>query len=185
MTKRVVRSQKSIMGVDFPINGEWDAGYLPTGASFRRVRVTVKRDVDFAFSVYAVGFKGSEKLASQFIATFPCETCAKALALCIVFGKDYAECENHGKEKFNEGDIYDGFAKALLAAMGISDSDWAKLDAGSRHRLMWVARLVFDNRAQFDKVINAWEFTEDRTLPPNLNTLIHYWFTLVTFSCSR
>lgn len=97
---RVVRSSKEIMGVDDYVGAEWDAGYVPIAASHRRCRVTVRKDASDKFSVYCVASRGDTKLASWDIKTFPCETCAKAFSLCLVFGDDYAACRVHDRDGF-------------------------------------------------------------------------------------
>lgn len=174
MSERIIRSTKAITGIEPSIGSEWDAGYLPCGAAYSRVRITVKKEADAQWTVYAFGFRGGETLLTHFIAHFTCETCAKAFALCLVFGSDYATCEIHGRQ-FSSNDIFEGTLIIMRAAMGICDEAWHAIDEGSRHRVLWVVRQILDGQLQWERAINAWGFTENSALPPNLNTLIRFW----------
>jgi len=152
------------MGVDDYVGAEWDAGYIPVGAAHRRCRVTVRKDAADCWTVYAVAFKGSEKLADWDILSFPCETCAKAFGLCLVFGDGYAECSVHGKDGFHEGDTFAGRLAMLCCLMGIDKATYNSLSTGSTHRIAWVARLISDGQLTWGKVIKAWEFAEQFSL---------------------
>jgi len=161
---RVVRSSKEIMGVENAVGAEWDAGYVPFGAAHRRCRVTVRKDASDCWSVYAVAAKGDEKLASWDILLFPCETCSKAFALCLVFGDDYAACVHHGQEDFNEANLISGRVAILCSLMGINKDDYANLSGGSMHRIYEVARLISNGQLEWQKAIRAWEFAEQFAL---------------------
>ena len=148
------------MGVDDFIGAEWDAGYIPAGAAHRRCRVTVRKDADDCWTVYAVAAKGDFKLAAWNILSFPCETCAKAFGLCLVFGDGYAECVVHARDGFHEGDTFAGRVVMLCCLMGIDKATYNALSVGSRHRISWVARLISDRQIEWQKAIRAWEFAE-------------------------
>jgi len=148
------------MGVDDFIGSEWDAGYVPFGAAHRRCRVTVRRDGKKLWTVYAVAFRGDFKLASWDILSFPCETCAKAFGLDLVFGDGYASCVVHGREGFHEGDTFAGRFAMLCCLMGIDKATYNSLNEGSMHRLSWVARLICDGQLTWQHTIKAWEFAE-------------------------
>lgn len=176
MTGCVVKPQKDVMGVEFPINAEWDAGYITAGVAFRRARITVKRDDENTFSVHAVGFRDGEKLSSWLIRSFTCETCAKAFALCLVHGVEYAECDAHNRQNFSDAEIFDGLINALLATMGVEQRAWSGLDEGSRHRVSWVARLIVDGKLSLHKAINAWDAVEAENPKLTLAGKISCWF---------
>jgi len=148
------------MGVDDYVPAEWDAGYVPAGAAHRRCRVTVRKDAKDCWTVYAVAFKGSEKLAAWNILSFPCETCAKAFGLCLVFGDGYAECSVHGQTGFHAGDTFAGRLAVLCCLMGIDKATYNSLAGGSTHRLAWVARLISDGQLTWQKVVRAIEVAE-------------------------
>ena len=157
---RVVRSSKEIMGVDDFIGAEWDAGYIPAGAAHRRVRVTVRKDASDKFVVYCVAHRGDIKLASWDIKTFPCETCAKAFALCLVFGSDYAACSVHERGGFGDSLLFDGSLAVICCLMGVSKTDYVGLDDYVLHRVKWVVRLIMDGQVSWLDAIRAWEATE-------------------------
>jgi len=157
---KVVRATKDIMGVEPKVGDEWDAGYVPFGCAYRRCRVTVRKDATGCWTVYAVAAKGNGKLASWDILSFPCETCAKAFGLCLVFGDGYAECSVHGKGGFHDGDTFSGRLAMLCCLMGIDKATYNALQEGSMHRIAWVARLVSDRQIEWQRVIRAWEFAE-------------------------
>ncbi len=157
---RVVRSSKEIMGVDDFVGAEWDAGYVPFGAAHRRCRVTVRKDAKNRWTVYAVAAKGDFKLAAWDILQFPCETCAKAYSLSLVFGDGYAECSVHGQTGFHAGDTFTGRLAMLCCLMGIDKATYNSLSTGSMHRLSWLARLISDGQLTWQRVIRAWEFAE-------------------------
>jgi len=161
---RVVRSSKEIMGVDDFVGAEWDAGYVPFGAAHRRCRVTVRKDASDCWTIYAVAAKGDEKLASWEIRSFPCETCAKAYALDLVFGDGYATCVVHGKDGFHEGDTFAGRFAMLCCLMGIDKATYNALSTGSMHRIAWVTRLILDRQIDWQKAVKAWEVAEQFAL---------------------
>jgi len=157
---RLIRSSKEISGVEDFIGAEWDAGYIPFGAAHRRCRVTVRKDASDQFAVYAVASKGDAKLASWDIKTFQCERCAKAYALCVVFGDGYAECSVHGQDYISDADTFVARVAALCCLMGIDKATYNALSQGAIHRISWVARLISDGQIEWGKAIRAWEFAE-------------------------
>jgi hypothetical protein len=159
MTK-VVRSSKEIMGVDDYVGAEWDAGYVPIAASHRRCRVTVRKDASDKFSVYCVAYRGDTKLASWDIKTFPCETCAKAFSLCLVFGDDYAACRVHDRDGFCDGDLFDGRVAVLCSLMGVDKEAYRSWSDYANHRVNWVVRLICDGQLDWLTVVRSWESAE-------------------------
>jgi len=159
------------MGVEPKIGDEWDAGYVPHGSAFRRVRVTVRKDAEDQWTIYCVAYKGAETLSKRALHALNCETCAKAFALCLVFGKDYAVCDVHESDKIDEVALFDGTVAMLCSAMGIKN--WDALDGGSKARILWAARQIVDGQLDWQKAINAWERTEQKGL--SLNAAIRYW----------
>jgi hypothetical protein len=157
---RVVRSSKEISGVADFVGSEWDAGYVPFGAAFHRCRVTVRKDSEKLWTVYALASKGDTKLATWEILQFPCETCAKAYGLDLVFGDGYASCIVHNRTGFHEGDTFAGRVAMLCCLMGIDKATYNSLQVGSTHRISWVARLISDKQLTWQHVIRAWEFAE-------------------------
>jgi len=158
---RVVRSSREISGVADFVGSEWDAGYVPFGAAFRRCRVTVRKDAKKLWTVYALASKGGIKLASWEILSFPCETCAKAFALDLVFGDGYASCIVHERSGFHEGDTFAGRVAILCCLMGIDKATYNSLTTGSIHRIAWVVSLISDKLWTWQYVVRAWEFAEN------------------------
>jgi len=167
---KIVKPSKEIWGVEPKVGDEWDAGILPYGCAYRRIRVTVRKDADDKWTVFCVGYRGAERLNERVITVLPCETCAKALALCLVFGSGYAVCVDHDRP--DERAFFDGAVAILLSAMGIGQS-WDALDEGSRHRILWAARQIVDGQLDWQKAIAAWEKTEAKGL--SLNAAIRWW----------
>jgi hypothetical protein len=171
---KVVKPTKEILGIEPKVGDEWDAGNLPFGCAYRRVRVTVRKDADDKWTVFCVAYRGAEKLLGDYrvtISMFDCETCAKALALCLVFGSDYAACVFHDRENIADDLLLDGTLLMLLATMGLRDLH--SIDEGSVHRILWVARQILDGELNWQKVISAWERTEAKGRP--LNAAIRDW----------
>jgi len=167
---KIVKPSKEIWGVEPKVGDEWDAGNLPYGCAYRRVRVTVRKDTSDKWTVFCVSYRGAERLNERVITVLTCETCAKALALCLVFGSGYAVCVDH--HGVDDGTLFDGTVAILLSAMGIGRS-WDALDEGSRHRILWAARQIADGQLDWQKAIAAWEKTEAKGLP--LNAAIRWW----------
>jgi hypothetical protein len=168
---KVVQPTKAIWGIEPKIGDEWDAGSVPFGCAYRRVRVTVRKDADDKWTVFCVAYRGAERLDERVIAVLPCETCAKALALCLVFGSDYAACVDHDRD--HNAWVFGGVLNILLSAMNINDRDLVMLDEGSRHRILWAARQILDGELDWQKAIAAWEKIEAKGLP--LNAAIRFW----------
>jgi len=167
---KIVKPSKEIWGVEPKVGDEWDAGNLPYGCAYHRIRVTVRKDADDKWTAFCVGYKGAERLDERVITVLPCETCAKALALCLVFGSGYAVCVDHDRP--DERALFDGAVAVLLSAMGIGRS-WDALDEGSRHRILWAARQIVDKQLDWQKAIAAWEKTEAKG--HTLNAAVRYW----------
>jgi hypothetical protein len=183
---KVVQPTKAIWGIEPKIGDEWDVGNVPFGCAYRRVRVTVRRE-ETGWKVFCVAYKGAEKLKAEgdygferCLAVLPCECCAKALALCLVFGSGYATCVDHDRYGIPETLLFDGVVGILLSAMNISGRDWDRLDEGSQHRLLWAARQILDGELDWQKVISAWEKTEAKGLP--LNAAIRHWDAEMRYS---
>jgi hypothetical protein len=179
MEAKIIRPTKEILGVEPKVGDEWDAGSVPAACAFRRVRVTVRKE-ETGWKVFCVAYKGAEKLQAEgdygferCIAVLPCECCAKALALCLVFGSDYAVCFEHDRYGIPETLLFDGVFGILLSAMNIGGRGWDRMDEGSKHRVLWVVRQIVDGQLDWQKVISAWEKTEAKGLP--LNAAIRYW----------
>jgi hypothetical protein len=182
----VVKPSREIWGVEPKVGDEWDAGNVPFGCAFRRVRVTVRRE-ETGWKVFCVAYKGAEKLQAEgdygferCIAVLPCETCAKALALCLVFGSGYAVCPDHDRYGIPETLLFDGVFGILLSAMNIGGRGWDRLDEGSQHRLLWAARQIVDGQLDWQKAISAWERAEAQGLP--LNAAIRDWDAEMRYS---
>jgi hypothetical protein len=158
---RVVRSSREISGVKDLVGSEWDVGYVPFGAAFRRCRVTVRKDSEKLWTVVAVASKGGTKLATWKILQFTCETCAKAYGLDLIFGDGYASCIVHNRDGFHEGDTFAGRVAMLCCLMGIDKATYNSLQVGSTHRISWVARLISDRQLTWQHAIRAWEFAEN------------------------
>jgi hypothetical protein len=170
---KIVKPTKEIVGIEPKVGDEWDAGSVPSACAFRRVRVTVRKE-ETGWKVFCVAYKGAEKLLGDFgvtIGVFDCETCAKAFALCLVFGSDYAACVFHDRENIADDLLLDGTLLMLLAVMGLRDLHG--IDEGSVHRLTWAARQILDGELDWQKAIAAWEKTEAKGLP--LNAAIRDW----------
>jgi hypothetical protein len=166
---KIVKPSREILGIEPKVGDEWDAGNLPFGCAYRRVRVTVRKDADDKWTVFCVAYRGAERLNERVITVLPCETCAKALALCLVFGSGYAVCVDH--DRLDNETLFDGTVAILLSALSIRS--WDALDEGSRHRILWAARQILDGQLDWQKVISAWEKTEAKGLP--LNAAIRFW----------
>jgi len=166
---KIVKPSREIWSVTPKVGDEWDAGNLPFGCAYRRVRVTVRKDADDKWTVFCVAYRGAERLNERVITVLPCETCAKALALCLVFGSGYAVCVDH--DRLDNETLFDGTVAILLSALSIRS--WDALDEGSRHRILWAARQILDGQLDWQKVISAWEKTEAKGLP--LNAAIRFW----------
>jgi hypothetical protein len=177
---KIVKPTKEILGIEPKIGDEWDAGSVPFGCAYRRVRVTVRKE-ETGWKVFCVAFKGAEKLLGDCgftIGMFDCETCAKAFALCLVFGSGYAACVFHNRENIADDLLLDGTLLMLLAVMGLRDLH--RVDEGSVHRLTWAARQILDGELDWQKAIAAWERTEAQGLP--LNAAIRFWDAEMRYS---
>jgi hypothetical protein len=170
---KIVKPTKEILGIEPKIGDEWDAGSVPFGCAYRRVRVTVRRE-ETGWKVFCVAYRGAEKLLGDYgvtIGVFDCETCAKAFALCLVFGSGYAVCVDHDRENISDALLFDGTLLMLLAVMGLWDLHG--IDEGSVHRILWAAHKILGGELDWQKAIAAWEKTEAKGLP--LNAAIRFW----------
>jgi hypothetical protein len=168
---KIVKPTKEILGIEPKVGDEWDAGNLPCGCAYRRVRVTVRKDDDDKWTVFCVAYRGAERLNERVITVLPCETCAKALALCLVFGSGYAVCVDHDDDRLDNETLFDGTVAILLSALSIGS--WDALDEGSRHRILWAVHQILGGELDWQKAIAAWEKTEAKGLP--LNAAIRFW----------
>jgi hypothetical protein len=168
---KIVKPTKEILCIEPKVGDEWDAGNLPCGCAYRRVRVTVRKDADDKWTVFCVAYRGAERLNERVITVLPCETCAKALALCLVFGSGYAVCVDHDDDRLDNETLFDGTVAILLSALSIGS--WDALDEGSRHRILWAVHQILGGELDWQKAIAAWEKTEAEGLP--LNAAIRYW----------
>ena len=178
---QVVKPSREIWGVEPKVGDEWDAGNVPFGCAYRRVRVTVRKDADDKWTIFCVAYRGAEKLLGDYgftIGMFDCETCAKAFALCLVFGSGYAACVFHDRENISDALLLDGTLLMLLAVMGLRDLHG--IDEGSVHRLTWAARQILDGELDWQKAIAAWEKVEAQGLP--LNAAIRDWDAEMRYS---
>jgi len=157
---KVIRSSKEIVGIEMKVGDEFDAGYIPAGSAYRRCRVTVRKDAPDRWSVYAISFLGGEKLTAWDILAFQCETCAKAFALCVVYGDKYAGCHIHEQDGFSDADTYAARVAVLCCLFGLSKADYATLPRGAMDRLAWIARLVSDGQLTWERVLRAIEVAE-------------------------
>jgi hypothetical protein len=183
---KVVQPTKAIWGIEPKIGDEWDVGNVPFGCAYRRVRVTVRRE-ETGWKVFCVAYKGAEKLKAEgdygferCLAVLPCECCAKALALCLVFGSGYATCVDHDRYGIPETLLFDGVFGILLSAINIGGRGWDRLDEGAKHRVLWAARQILDGELDWQKVISAWERMEAKGLP--LNAAIRDWDAEMRYS---
>jgi hypothetical protein len=67
---KVVKPTKEILGIEPKIGDEWDAGSVPFGCAYRRVRVTVRRE-EKGWTVFCVAYKGAEQLLGDYGFTKP------------------------------------------------------------------------------------------------------------------
>lgn len=183
MAKATVKPQFMLSSKLTFSNFEWDAGSLPASCVYRSVRISVRKTLIDDFVVYALGRKGNTQLAENVIGLFQCDGCAKAFALCIVYGGDYAECEIHSRNAFGEREIFDGMVSALCAAMGITETRWTQLDDGARHRVLWVAREIVDGKLEFGDALALWEQSEKLDLP--LRAKVSDWFAALSLRRSQ
>ncbi len=176
---QVVLSVKTITGVEPCVGSEWDAGYLPAASAHRSIAVTVRRDGTGSWAIKACSRKGTETIDCVTIAVLPCETCAKALALCLIGGRDYAACCEHGQSAITESALFDATLELLKCALGLSTA-WASLEEGAHHRVLWVARELLDGQKAWGKVMAVWD--AERAERPNLSlsAAVRSWFTTLT-----
>ena len=179
---QVVRTTKEIVGFEPAVGVEWDAGYLPHAPAHRRVRVSVRKDADSRWTVYAKAYRGAITLAEHDLAVLDCEACAKALALSVVFPNSRYSCVHHNRKAVSESAIFHGLLSCLVALMGIDASTWATLDEGSRHRCQWVVRLIMNGEIDLLRAIRAWEAAEEfaKELSLSLNEQVSWWYNEIS-----
>ena len=77
-----IQSNRQLWGRDFPVNGEWDAGYTsPHTPADRSGRWTVKREETRFIVVFHRFHDGQETLLAEYPATEAGEIKAKTFAL--------------------------------------------------------------------------------------------------------
>lgn len=78
-----IRTHREIWGTEFPIGGEWDAGYAPPRRGVRQGRWTARR-TETGWEVIFHAFGGPEEVLAAFPPTEEGERQAKAFALAKV-----------------------------------------------------------------------------------------------------
>jgi hypothetical protein len=175
---RTIRPSQAITGVEPKEGYEWDAGYVPDPASYRRARITVYKDAD-RWEVTFVAYLGAKKLFEQdsVIAVFDCETCAKAFALNLIFGHDYAGCAEHSNEFISEDDLFSGTVSLLMGVLGISEQ--IALDEETVDYIVSVAHQIFAGQLDWHSAVELWEQLEDARKLMSLNESIKAWYSLL------
>jgi hypothetical protein len=175
---RTIRSSRETTGVEPKAGYEWDAGYVPDPASYRRARVTVRKDAD-RWEVTFAAYLGAKKLFEQegVIAVFDCETCAKAFALNLVFGHDYANCAEHSNEFISEDDLSTATTSLLMGVLGISEQ--TTLDGETVDCIVSVAQKIATERLDWHSAVELWEQLEDARKLMSLNESIKVWHSLL------
>ncbi len=178
---QVIKPTKQIVGVEPAVGSEWDAGWLPTGYVHRAIRVSVRKDANERWTIYALSSKGSEVLEKREILSLPCECCAKAFALSILYGKDYAQCYEHAHSVITEGALFDATLLLLQCALGLG-VEWEMIeDEGAKQRVMWTARELLEGVQEWGKVLGAWEFVQNLYPHASTSTLLRLWFNEISF----
>ena len=175
---RTIRPSRETTGVERKEGYEWDAGYVPDPASYRRARVTVHKDAD-RWEVTFVAYVGAKKLFEQdsVIAVFDCETCAKAFALNLIFGHDYAGCAEHSNEFISEDDLFTGTVSLLMGVLGISEQ--TTLDEETIDLIVSVAHKISSGRTDWYSAVDIWEQLEDARKLMSLKESIKVWHSLL------
>jgi hypothetical protein len=175
---RTVKASREITGIEPKEGYEWDAGYVPDPASYRRARITVHKDAD-RWEVKFVAYLGAKKLFEQdsVIAVFDCETCAKAFALNLIYGQDYASCAEHFNEFISEDDLFTGTVSLLMGVLGISEQ--VALDEETVGLIVSVAHEIFAGQLDWHSAIELWEQLEGARKLMSLNESIKAWHSLL------
>jgi len=175
---RTIRASREITGVEPKEGYEWDAGYVPDPASYRRARISVRKESD-KWEVTFVAYVGAKRLFEQdsVIAVFNCETCAKAFALNLVFGHDYAGCAEHSNEFVSEDDLFTGTVSLLMGVLGISEQ--TALDEETVDCIVSVAQKIATKRLDWHSAVELWEQLEDARKLMSLNESIKAWYSLL------
>jgi hypothetical protein len=175
---RTIKASREITGIEPKEGYEWDAGYVPDPASYRRARITVHKDAD-RWEVSFVAYLGAKKLFEQdsVIAVFDCETCAKAFALNLVFGHDHAGCAEHLNAFVSEDDLFTGTVSLLMGVLGISEQ--TVLDQETVDLIVSVAHQIFAQQLDWHSAVELWEQLEDARKLVSLNEAIKAWHSLL------
>jgi len=175
---RTIRPSQEITGVEPKEGYEWDAGYVPDPASYRRARISVRKESD-KWEVTFVAYLGAKKLFEQdsVIAVFDCETCAKAFALNLIFGQDYAGCAEHANEFISEDDLFTGTISLLMGVLGISEQ--VALDEETVDLIVSIAHEISSGRIDWYSAVDIWEELEDARELMSLNESIKAWYSLL------
>ena len=175
---RTIKPSQEITGVEPREGCEWDAGYVPDPASYRRARISVRKESD-KWEVTFVAYLGAKKLFEHdsVIAVFDGETCAKAFALNLVFGHDYASCAAHSNEFISEDDLFTGTVSLLMGVLGISEQ--VVLDEGTVDLIVSVAHEIFAGLLDWHSAVELWEQLEDARKLMSLNESIKAWHSLL------
>jgi hypothetical protein len=175
---RTIKASREITGIEPKEGYEWDAGYVPDPASYRRARITVRKDAD-RWEVTFVAYLGAKKLFEQdsVIAVFDCETCAKAFALNLVFGHDYAGCAEHSNEFISEDDLFSGTVSLLMGVLGISEQ--VAIDEETVDRVVSVAQKIFAQQLDWHSAVELWEQFEGARKLMSLDEAIKAWHSLL------
>jgi hypothetical protein len=175
---RTVKASREITGIEPKEGYEWDAGYVPDPASYRRARITVRKESD-KWEVTLVAYVGAKKWFEQdsVIAVFDCETCAKSFALNLIFGHDYANCAEHLNAFVSEDDLFTGTVSLLMGVLGISEQ--IALDEEAVDRIVSVAHEIFAQQLDWHSAVELWEQLEGARKLMSLNESIKAWYSLL------
>jgi len=175
---RTIKPSQAITGVEPKEGYEWDAGYVPDPASYRRARISVRKDAD-KWEVTFVAYLSAKRLFEQdsVIAVFDCETCAKAFALNLIFGQNYAGCAEHSNEFISEDDLFTGTVSLLMGVLGISEQ--IALDEETVDYITAIAHEIFTGRIDWHSAVELWEQFEDVRKLMSLSESIKAWHSLL------
>jgi hypothetical protein len=175
---RTIRPSREITGVEPKDGYEWDAGYVPDPASYYRARVTVRKEAK-RWEVISVVYFGAKKMLPQeiTIAAFDCETCAKAFALNLIFGRDYAACAEHSNEFISEDSLVAGTVSLLMSILGSSEP--TVLDRETIDAIVSVAQKILSQQIDWHSVVDIWEQLIDVRMVRSFNEAVKVWYSLM------